>query len=125
MAGVTLEDLDPLRINVEADLTRRNLHRGSQRYPVTSADALSDRELDRERTGGVNAQSGELRIVHSTIFVAWLEVCRQAWSRSPIVVRSGIAYGAYMRRGIIAVVSLSVCAAVGTSGGRGGRHASM
>ncbi len=62
VAGVVLEDLDPLRINVEADLTRGNLHRSSQRYPVASADALSDRELDRERTGGVNAQSAEPRV---------------------------------------------------------------
>jgi len=39
--SVILEDLDPLRINVEVDLTRGDLHRGPQRYPVTSADALS------------------------------------------------------------------------------------
>ncbi len=75
MAGVSLKDLDALRIKVEADLTRRNLHRSSQRYPVTSADALSDRDLDRVRTGGVNAQSAELRVFHSTIIVTWLQVC--------------------------------------------------
>lgn len=73
--SVVLEDLDPLRINVEADLTRGDLHRSPQRYPVTSADALSDRELDRVRAGGVDAQSAELRVPHSTIFVARLEVC--------------------------------------------------
>ena len=50
--SVILEDLDPLRINVEADLTRGDLHRSPQRYPVSSADALSDREFDRVRAGG-------------------------------------------------------------------------
>lgn len=75
IASVVLEDLDPLRINVEADLTGGDLQRSPQRYPVTSADALSDRELDRVRARGIDAQSAELRVLHSTIFVARLEIC--------------------------------------------------
>jgi len=60
---------------VEADLTRGDVHRSSQRYPVTAADAFSDRDLDGERAGGVDAQSAELRVLHSSILVAQLEVC--------------------------------------------------
>jgi len=86
IASVVLEDLDPLRIKVEADLTRGDLHRGPQRYPVTSADALSDRELDRVCAGGVDAQSAELRVLHSTIFVVRLEVCNRRPPTLPAVV---------------------------------------
>ncbi len=46
IASVVLEDPDRLLIDIETDLTRGDLHGSLQRYPVTSADALSDREFD-------------------------------------------------------------------------------
>lgn len=77
VAGVALADLDPLRIHVEGTLPVETPHGRSQWYSMTFVDALADRKLDRERTGGVDAQSAELRVFHSTIRVARRQVCRR------------------------------------------------
>jgi len=64
---VGAQDLDPVRIDIEADLPGGDLHRRPNRYPVMPVDAFSDREFDWVHARRVDAQSAEVRVLHAII----------------------------------------------------------
>jgi hypothetical protein len=64
---VMTQNVDRLRIDVEADLARGWINGRLDRYAVTRIDALSDREFDWPNTGGMHAQSIEVGVFHAAI----------------------------------------------------------
>src|SRR5674476_620354 len=64
---VAAKDLDPVRLDIEADLPGGDLHRRPHRYPVMPVDALSDREFDWVHARRVDAHSTEVRVLHAII----------------------------------------------------------
>jgi hypothetical protein len=69
--GVAAQNLDPLRIDREADLTGGDLHRRPHRYPVMPVDALPGRKFDWVNAIRVDAQSVEVRILRAIILSHW------------------------------------------------------